>query len=133
MTNIKATNIEMTDELHDYIEKKLSAARKFVKQESVERIYVDVAKSTNHHKQGDIYKAEFNVVIDGTKFNAASETEDIYASIDDAASELVRQITEKKDHQISVFRRGARSVKKMLKGLSKRNPFTSKVGERIEE
>lgn len=133
MTNIKATNIEMTDELHDYIEKKLAATEKFTQGQSVERIYVDVAKSTNHHKQGDIYKAEFNVVIDGTKFHSMSETEDIFASIDEASSELVRQITENKDHQISLFRRGARSVKKMMKGISKRNPFTSKVGERIEE
>lgn len=127
MANIQAINIELTDDLHNHIEKKLLAIEKFVPQDSVERAYVDVEKSTNHHKQGDIYKAEFNVVIDGTKFHASTESEDIYASIDESASELARQIVEKKEHQISLFRRGARSIKKMMKGLSKRNPFTSKV------
>lgn len=127
MTNIKATNIELTPELRDYIEKKLTSAEKFVQKENIERVYVDVAKSTNHHKQGEIYRAEFNVVIDGTKFYTLSETEDIRASIDESFSDLIRQITDTKDHKLSVFRRGARSIKKMVKGLSKRNPFTSKV------
>jgi len=127
MTNIKATNIELTDSIRDHIEAKLATAGKFVKQENIERVYVDVGRSSNHHKQGDIFKAEFNVVIDGKKFNSFSETEDLFGSIDEACSELIRQITEGKNQDISLVRRGARSVKKMLKGLSKRNPFTSKV------
>ena len=126
MLNIKATNIELTDDIKDYVEKRLATAEKFMKG-NLERVYVDVGKNTNHHKQGDIYRAEFNLVIDGEKFHSISETEDLHAAIDDAHDELIRQITEGKDHKISLIRRGGRSVKKMLKGLSKRNPFTSKV------
>jgi ribosomal subunit interface protein len=127
MTNIKATNIELTDELRAHIEKKLDAAEKFTQSQTIERIYVDVGRSTNHHKQGEVFKADFDIVIDGEKFHSFAESEDIYAAVDEASSELIRQVTERKDHKISVFRRGARSVKKMLKGISKRNPFTSKV------
>ncbi len=127
MTNIKATNIELTDSIRDYVEKKLAIVEKYVKRETMERIYVDVGRSTNHHKQGDVYRAEFDMIISGEKFYAAAEAEDMYAAIDEAHEEIVRQITEDKDHKISLIRRGARSVKKMLKGLSKRNPFTSRV------
>lgn len=127
MTNIKATNIELTPGLRDHIEKKLAMVEKYVRPGSLERVYVDVGRSTNHHKQGDIYRAEFELIIDGEKFFTAAETEDISTSVDEAYDELVRQITEDKDHKISMIRRGARSIKKMLKGLSKRNPFTSRV------
>ena len=127
MTNIKATNIELTDSIRDYIEKRLALAGKYVPTEDVHTIYVNVGKTTNHHKQGEFFKAEFDVTIDGESFHADAETEDLYVSIDEAHDELVRQIKDRKDHKISLVRRGARSVKKMLKGLSKRNPFTSKV------
>ena len=127
MTNIKATNIELTDSIRDYIEKRLALAGKYVTTEDVHTIYVNVGKTTNHHKQGEFFKAEFDVTIDGESFHADAETEDLYVSIDEAHDELVRQIKDRKDHKISLVRRGARSVKKMLKGLSKRNPFTSKV------
>ena len=128
MANIKATNITLTNEIREYIEKRLATAERFMKPELIESVYVDVGKTTNHHKQGEIYRAEFNVTLDGKKFNAISEQEDLNAAIDDAHDDLIRQVTDHKDHKISLFRRGARSVKKMVKGLSKRNPFTSKVG-----
>ena len=125
MINIKATHIELSDELRSSIEKRLAGAEKFIKH--MDHVYVDVGRTTNHHKQGDVFRAEFNVVINGDKFTTFSITEDINMSIDEAYSELIRQITEHKDQKISLVRRGARSVKKMLKGLSQRNPFTSKV------
>jgi putative sigma-54 modulation protein len=128
MLNIKATNMDLTDAIRDYVEKKIEGLEKFTKGKNTERMYVDVGRSTNHHKQGDVYKAEFNVVIDGEHFTTFAETEDLHAAVDEAYTELVRQVTERKDHQISIVRRGARSIKKMLKGLSGRNPFTSLKG-----
>ncbi len=127
MTNIKAKDIELTEKLRSHIEEKLALAGKFIKEGAMERVYVEVGKSTNHHKQGEIYQATLDLYINGEHFHSTSDSEDIYASVDDATSEIVRQIKENKDHEISLFRRGARSVKKMLKGISKRNPFTSKV------
>jgi ribosomal subunit interface protein len=127
MVNIKATQIELTDDLRDLIEKRVASTEKFTKH--LDRVYVDVGRTTNHHKQGEVFRAEFNVVINGEKFNAFMDADDINTAVDEAHRELVRQITERKDHKISLFRRGARSVKKMLKGISKRNPMTSKVEE----
>ena len=53
-------------------------------------------------------------------------SEDLYVSVDDARDQIERQLTAKKDKGDTMFRRGARSIKKMMKGLSSRNPFTSK-------
>ncbi|HLP86672.1 MAG TPA: ribosome-associated translation inhibitor RaiA [Candidatus Paceibacterota bacterium] len=123
--NIKATNMELTNPINDYVNKRLSAIKKFVKDGEM-GAYVEIGKTTNHHKQGEIFKAEFNIEIAGNKFYTISEQEDLYTAIDDAKEEIIRQITSTKDRKQTLYKRGATSVKKMLKGISKRNPFTSK-------
>lgn len=124
-TNIKATNIELTSAINDYVFKKISGIEKFVKNGEMSA-YVEVGKTTKHHKQGDFFKAEFNIEISGIKFYTVSEKEDLYKAIDDAKEEIIRQITTHKDRKQTLYKRGALSVKKMLKGVSKRNPFSSK-------
>jgi ribosomal subunit interface protein len=125
MINIKATNMELTEAINDYVEKRLDSIKKFTKDGDISG-YVEVGKTTNHHKQGDVYKAEFDITANGEHLFAVSEKDDLYAAIDDAKEEIVRRITTKKDKKQTLYKRGATSVKKMLKGLSSRNPFTSK-------
>ena len=124
--NIKATNMELTGAINDYVNKRLSSIEKFSKGGSEISGYVEVGKTTNHHKQGDVFKAEFDININGEHFFATSEKNDLYAAIDDVKEELVSNITHNKDRKQTLFKRGAKSVKKMIKGLSDRNPFTSK-------
>lgn len=123
--NIKATNIDLTPSIEKYVNKKLNGLERFVKDGEISA-YVEVGKTTNHHKQGDLYKAEINLSLDGKKFFTDSEKEDLYSAIDEAENDIIRRITYKKDKDKTLFKRGAMSVKKMLKGFSKRNPFTSK-------
>lgn len=124
--NIKATNMELTEAINDYVNKRLSAVEKFIKEDGNAIIRAEVAKTTNHHKQGDIFRAEFNIEISGIKFYTFSEKADLYNAIDEAKDEIISQISKSKDRQKTLFKRGAISIKKMLKGISKRNPFTSK-------
>lgn len=123
--HIKTKNIELIDPLQDYIYKRLSGIEKFLKNPDTV-VYIEVSKTTVHHKNGDVYKAEIMVGAGDSKAFAIAETDDIYKSIDDAKEELVRTLTSTKDRNRTLLRRGALSVKKMMKGLSKRNPFTSK-------
>lgn len=123
--NIKATNMELTPAIEDYVNSKLDRIDKFIKKGEV-GVYIEVGKTTNHHKRGDLYKAEFNIEIDGDKFFTESEKEDLYTAIDDAKEEIIRRIINKKDKKKTLFKRGSMSVKKMIKGISKRNPFTSR-------
>ena len=125
-TNIKATNMELTSAINDYVNKRLASIDKFVKDGEKAIAYIEVGKTTNHHKRGDVFRAEFNIEISGTKFYTFSEKEDLYSAIDDAKEEIINQIASKKDRKQTLFKRGAMSVKKMLKGVSDRNPFTSK-------
>jgi len=123
--NIKATNMELTSAISDYVTKRIEAIEKFFKNEEA-IIYAEVGKTTNHHKNGDIFRAEFKVEVSGNEFYAFSEKNDLYQSIDKAKEDVIRQIKNRKDRTQTLFKRGASSVKKMLKGISNRNPFTSK-------
>lgn len=119
--------MELTPAIRDYLEKRLQALEKFIRaKEGSSMMQVEVGKTTNHHKNGDVYKAELNLNAGGRVFNAISEKEDLFGAIDDVKEEMERQLIESKDREDTLFRRGARSVKKMLKGISNRNPFTSK-------
>ncbi|HUC88956.1 MAG TPA: ribosome-associated translation inhibitor RaiA [Candidatus Paceibacterota bacterium] len=123
--NIKATNMELTGAISDYVNKRLASIEKFAKEHELSG-HVEVEKTTNHHKQGDVFKAEFDINLKGENFFTVSEKDDLYAAIDDAKEEISRMIISQKDRKQTLFKRGAASVKKMLKGISKRNPFTSK-------
>jgi putative sigma-54 modulation protein len=126
-TQIKASNMELTEAIKEYVEKRLGTLDKFIRgQEGNSQMDVEVGKTTNHHKNGDVYKAEISLDANGKHFYAISEKEDLYSAVDDVKSEIERQLIETKDRDDTLFRRGARSVKKMLKGISSRNPFTSK-------
>lgn len=123
--NIKATNMELTNSIEEYVKKRVESASKFLNNQGA-IVYVEVGKTTNHHKNGEFYKTEIKVNIPRGNFFAMAETDDLYSSIDMAKSEIVRELTTNKDRASTLFKRGARSVKKMLKGLTSRNPLTSK-------
>jgi ribosomal subunit interface protein len=118
MINIKATNMELTSAISDYVNKRLSSIEKFIGDKEVTG-QVEVGKTNNHHKQGDVFKAEFDLYIAGDKFFASAETGDLYQAIDEAKEDIVQKITSNKDKKQTLYKRGAASVKKMLKGISK--------------
>ncbi len=123
--NIKATNIELTSAISDYVNKKVQSLSKLFKTESPE-IKVEVGKTTQHHKNGELYRAEFRINDGATSLYAESVESDLYSAIDIVREEVARKFIELKKRKQTLFTRGARSVKKMLKGLSRRNPSTSK-------
>ncbi|MEA3399598.1 MAG: ribosome-associated translation inhibitor RaiA, partial [Patescibacteria group bacterium] len=80
--NIKATNIELTDSIRAYVNKKLATLDKFFKNKDL-TIYVEVGKMTKHHNKGEFYKAEFDITVDGERYYTSAEKEDLYLAIDD--------------------------------------------------
>lgn len=122
--------MELTPAIYDYVEKRVTNLGKLIKsiEESGGEVMVnfEVAKSTNHHKAGDIYHTDCLINIKGQEFYASADEEDLYAAIDALKESLYHDISKSKDRRQTLLYRGARSVKKMMKGLSKRNPFTSK-------
>src|SRR3989344_1470243 len=128
--NLKGTNMELTPAISDYVVKRVTNLEKLLgnieRQGGEVMVNFEVAKSTNHHKAGEVFHADCLINIKGEEFYCSADEEDLYAAIDEVKDSLYREINKNKDRRQTLLHRGARSVKKMLKGLSKRNPFTSK-------
>lgn len=125
--DIKALGIELTGAIDEYVRKRMVSLEKFTKNDMTNpRIEIEVGKTTEHHKKGDFFTAQATLQCVHGTFHVNTEEADLYAAIDAAKEDLERQLIAKKDRWNTLFRRGARSIKKMLKGISKRNPFTSK-------
>jgi putative sigma-54 modulation protein len=128
--NLQGKNIELTEAIKDYVSKRVTNLEKLLSGMEINAgeamIDFDVMKTTNHHKAGEIFHASCKINIAGKEFFGESDHEDLYSAIDEVKETLFNDIQKNKDRRKTLFRRGAVSVKKMLKGLSKRNPFTSK-------
>lgn len=128
--NLQGKNMELTEAIREYVERKVTNLGKLLSK--IEdtggevKVHFEVGRRTNGQNKGEVYHADCNINIDGKKFYAEADTEDLYVAIDQIKETLFREINKDKDRAQTLFTRGARSVKKMLKGLSKRNPFTSK-------
>lgn len=114
--NIKATNLELTPEINDYISKKIDGLEKFIEgYNSSVQAWVEVGISTKHHQTGEIYRAEIQIRIPHDKkgVRAVSQKETLYAAIDDAREEVKRELTKIKEKKISLVRKGSRLLKKL--------------------
>jgi putative sigma-54 modulation protein len=128
--NLQGKNIELTEAIKDYILKRVTNLERLLsgieKRGGELKVNFEVSKSSNHHKSGEIFHADCLVKIDGKEFYSSADSDDLYKAIDDIKAKLLNDIEKNKDRRQTLFKRGATSVKKMFKGLSKRNPFTSK-------
>lgn len=128
--NLKGKNLELTPAIEEYVSKKVTNLEKLLS--SIEdrggevMVNFEVGKTTNHHKSGEFFHADCLIRVNGQEFYASADTGDLYQAIDKVRETLFNDIQKNKDRRQTLFKRGAMSVKKMLKGLTKRNPFTSK-------
>ena|SRR3990167_6281170 len=122
--NIKATGIELTPAITDYINKKFSSIEKHIdKDHSDVLAQVEVGKSTEHHKSGKIFRAEIHLTGGGLDLYNVREEFDLYAAIDLVKDEMVASLTQTKDKSETLTRRGARIFKGLMKGLARFKNF----------
>ena len=114
--NIKYTNIESTPAIEEYLNKKLAKIGEFAEREQDEVILrVEVGKTTKHHQSGDVFRAEIQTHFSGQDFRAVTETDDLYAAIDEAKGEILREIKNNKAKKDTLLKKSGRRVKHMLK------------------
>lgn len=120
--NLKATNMELTEAIHDYVEKKVTNLGKLLSKMEEEgsevMVNFEVGKSTNHHKSGEFFHTDCSINIKGKKFYASSDKEDLYEAIDDVKDRLFGEISQNKDKSLTLFHKGARKIKDMIRGVT---------------
>lgn len=93
-TDIKATNIELTDAIRTYVQQKIDTLdAKVARFGEVVRAEVEVGRTTKHHKKGpEVFRAEVHVRLPGKLVYASADHEDLYTAINNAKKEAERQI-----------------------------------------
>lgn len=96
---IKTKNLELTESLSSYIEKKLFGLKKFLnvfkkdeERKTLSEVFVDIEKETKHHRKGNIFLAEALINLPGKKIIAKAKQDDLYKSINEVKSELAKEI-----------------------------------------
>lgn len=115
--NIKTTNITLTEAISDYTSKRLDAITQFFKDDTTVKCDIELGRTTHHHKNGDIFRAEIHITGKNKDHYASAEEEDLYKAIDMVRDEMLREVRTGKEKKISLLRRGGAKIKGILKGL----------------
>jgi putative sigma-54 modulation protein len=115
--NIKATNIDLTENIKDHVNQKISMITKFMKLKPEQKAIFDIeiGKTTNAQNQGNIMRAEINLEISGS-FNRTESTQDnLFQAIDDATNEMIRKVRKSKEKKFDLIRKGASKFKNFFR------------------
>lgn len=99
---MKGTNIELTDAIKAYVEKKVLSLEKLCERFDPCDVAVELGRSSEHHQKGYVYFAEFNVSVRGGFVRTSQVGEDLYACIDRAKDDLRRQFVDRKERLTAI-------------------------------
>ncbi len=114
--NIKGTKLTFTPSLRTYIERKLGTLTKFLKQletESGVEMKVEIARTTRHHRHGEVFMAEVNLPLPGRTLRAAEYSADARTAVDAVREKLQLEIEKYKAKTTGRPRR-QKSVKELI-------------------
>jgi len=115
--NFKATNLELTSETLDYCREKLDGLDKLLAVDESVFLEVELGKTTRHHKQGEVFRAEMNLRTAGRRFRSEAVAEDLYTAIDEVKDELSSEVKRYRKKRGTLIRRGGRLVKDFIRGV----------------
>ncbi len=119
--NIKATGVELTPTIREYLETKIMSLDKLVNFSSGNvLVEAEVGRVTEHHRSGEVFKTEVNLTIAGQLIRAEAVEADLYAAIDKVKDELNYKISSERKKKAALIRRGGRMIKNLLKKLPHR-------------
>ena len=124
---IKATNITLNDSINGYLEKRLRSLEKLIDlEDQAVLVAVELGRTTGHHQAGAIFRAEFTISRGSEIFRAEAEREDLNSAIDEARDEMARELTSSKKKKESLYKRGGRLVKAILRGVEGARSFVDR-------
>ena len=97
ITEIKATNLDLTDAIKGFLTTKIMRLERFTKRFNPWDVVIVLGKTTERHQKGEIFFAEVAMSIPGEIIHAVVEKDDLYAAIDEVKDSLQRQLVERKE------------------------------------
>ena len=109
--------MEITEAIRAYVVERLQdGAAKFTTHFDADgtELSVECGRTSNHHKNGDVYRCEAQLSAPGNLlFRAEATKDDLYAAIDAVKNELQRQVKDQEKKNRSKSRRGGAFMKKL--------------------
>lgn len=127
---IKATRISLTPSIKDFIEEKIGSLEKIAKVFQSEKYFdtfwgkgkppaeawVEIEKTTRHHKKGPFFRAEAQIGLPGKKpIRAEAQNIDLKSAIVEVKYELQRQLKYYKNKLIAEARKRERALKQKFR------------------
>ena len=111
--------MEITDAIRDYTFEKMKSLEKLIARDDTSaKLTVELSKTSNHHVHGQVFQAESRLHIRGKEVVQRTTQDDLYKAIDILKDMLIRELSQHKDKERSLMRRGAHKVKTLFKRLS---------------
>lgn len=116
--NIKATNIELKQEIYDYLDKRLRSIEKLIDPNDTSAIFdIEIGRTTKHHKSGNVFRAEINLHIARKQLRAFAEEMTLLSAIDKAEKEIVKELRRFKGKQQRLLKKGGVALKSFINAL----------------
>lgn len=106
-------NIGVDSELDGYVAEKLDTLAKYVNADEA-RVEVEYEKVASH-RQGEICRVEVNITAGRDFYRAENTKETFEAAINLVRDELEKEMDKNQKKRSSLFRRGARRIKEMMR------------------
>jgi ribosome-associated translation inhibitor RaiA len=115
--HIKTTNIDLTPDVSSQVHEKLSVIEKYLSVEGDKQVLaeVEIGLISKHHKKGDVYRGEINVSSGGNLYRAVAKRTSVSEVVDELKDEIGKVIKRKTTKRDSLFKKGGRLFKKMLR------------------
>lgn len=114
--NIRTKNIELLPSLRDFIDKKIGSLERFLKSaRSPIEAFVEIEKTTHHHRKGPYFRAECQLEVEGRNIRAEAKGEDLRVAITEVKDEIQREFKTFKGKITDVSRKDQRIIKKVLR------------------
>jgi ribosomal subunit interface protein len=110
---IKTKNLEQSETLSTFIEKKFEGLKKFInilkKEDEIGKtlaeVFVEVERETKHHRNGEIFLVKTQVILPGRSIVAEATGEDLFSTVVKAKDELKGEIEKYKVKKTDKTRR----------------------------
>lgn len=113
----KATDIELSVSVEEYVAKKMASLDKVVEHFGGHgAAHVELARTTRHHRSGDVFRAELQLHVKGRDVRAEAVGETIFEAMDKAQEDIRTELERLKEKSVDSVKTGGRAIKKMMKG-----------------
>ena len=108
---LRSKDVELSEDLKDFAQKKLGSLSKFF--DHAIEIRVELEKTTSHHKQGSIFQAAVEMDVPNQLLVAKATSEEIKDAINKVKKEMEQKIKHYKGQFDAKKRETAKEIRKM--------------------